>query len=82
MLKGQSSLNMEFSRFLAELFSENPGKTVGALTGLTLGILILVFGFLKILVIIIFMILGIIIGKMVDDRSSVIDTITGFFRRR
>lgn len=73
---------MEFSRLISDLFSENPGKTVGAITGFILGILILVFGFLKILVIIIFMLLGIIVGKMVDDRASVIDAITGFFRRR
>lgn len=73
---------MEFSRFISDLFNENPGKTVGAAVGLILGVLILIFGFLKILVIIIFMLLGIIIGKMVDDRASVIDAITGFFRRR
>lgn len=73
---------MELPRLIADLFNENPGKTAGAAVGFILGILILIFGFLKILVIIIFMLLGIIIGKMVDDRASVIDAITGFFRRR
>ncbi len=73
---------MEFSRFLADMFNNNPGKTVGAIAGLILGILILVFGFLQVLVIIIFILLGIIVGKMIDDKASIIDAITGFFRRR
>ena len=73
---------MEFSGFIADMFNKNPGKMVGAIAGLIFGILILVFGFLQVLVIIIFILLGVIVGKMVDDRASIIDAITGFFRRR
>ena len=73
---------MGFPEKLADLFSESPGKTVGALAGLILGILVLIFGVLKILVIIIFILLGIVIGKMVDDRNSVVDGIMNIFRRR
>jgi len=73
---------MELPGRLSELFSESPGMMVGALTGLVLGILVLVFGILKILVVAIFIILGVIIGKMVDDRSSVIEGILSIFRRR
>ena len=38
---------MSLSRYLLEFANENPGKTVGAVTGFILGILILTFGFLK-----------------------------------
>jgi uncharacterized membrane protein len=52
------------------------------MAGLVIGILVLAFGFLKVLVVIIFIILGIIIGKMVDDRSSIVEGIMTIFRRR
>ena len=73
---------MSLSRYLLEFANENPGKTVGAVTGFILGILILTFGFLKTIVVILFIILGIIIGKMVDDRISIVDEIRRIFRRR
>lgn len=73
---------MSFSRYILEIASENPGKTVGAITGFILGILILTFGVLKTFVVILFIVLGFIIGKMLDDRISLIDEIRRIFRRR
>jgi len=73
---------MNLTRYISDLLNENPGKAVGALSGLVLGILILTFGFLKTLVIILFVILGLLIGKMIDDGDSGIDAIKNLFRRK
>ncbi len=72
---------MSLSRYLLEFVNDNPGKSVGAIAGFLLGILILAFGVLKTFVVILFVILGIIIGKMADDRISIIDEIRRIFRR-
>lgn len=72
---------MSLSRYLLEFVNDNPGKSVGAVSGFLLGILILTFGILKTLVVILFVILGIIIGKMADDRISIFDEIRRIFRR-
>lgn len=73
---------MSLTRYIYDLVNENPGKTVGAFSGLVLGILILTFGFWKTIVIILFVILGILVGKMIDDGDSFIDGIKNLFRRR
>lgn len=72
---------MSLSRYLLEFVNDNPGKSVGAVAGFLLGILILTFGVLKTIVVILFIVLGIIIGKMVDDRISIFDEIRRIFRR-
>ncbi len=72
---------MSLSRYLLEFVNDNPGKSVGAVAGFLLGILILTFGILKTIVVILFVILGIIIGKMADDRISIFDEIRRIFRR-
>ena len=80
---------MEFLDWIKEFINENPGKTVGALLGLIFGILILIFGVLKVFVIAIFIIVGIFIGKFIDDRSSsieysssVFENVINIFRKR
>lgn len=73
---------MNLTRYISDLINENPGKTVGAISGLILGILILTFGFWKTVVIILFVALGLVIGKMFDDGDSLIDAIRNLFRRK
>ncbi len=73
---------MSISRYISEWVNYNPGKAVGAIGGFVLGILILVFGIAKTLLIVLFVILGIVIGKMVDDRVSVFDEFRNIFRRK
>lgn len=73
---------MSISRYISEWINYNPGKAVGAFGGFVLGILILVFGIAKTLLIVLFVILGIVIGKMVDDRVSVFDEFRNIFRRK
>lgn len=73
---------MSLTRYISDFVNENPGKSVGAVSGLILGVLILTFGFWKTIVILLFIILGFIIGKMIDDGDSGIEAIKNIFRRR
>ncbi len=73
---------MQIPEKLTEIFGSSPGKMIGAIVGFLLGVLVLTFGVLKILVVVIFILLGIIVGKMIDDRSSVVESIMNIFRRR
>ncbi len=73
---------MNFTRYITEWINLNPGKAVGIIVGLALGLLILTFGFIKTLIIILFMLLGFIIGKMVDERISVVEEFKNIFRRK
>lgn len=73
---------MSLTRYISDFVNENPGKSVGAVSGLILGVLILAFGFWKTIVILLFIILGFIIGKMIDDGDSGIDAIKNIFRRK
>jgi len=73
---------MSISRYILEWANYNPGKAAGALAGLVLGLLTLTFGIAKTILIVLFVLLGFIIGKMVDDRVSVFDEIRNLFRRK
>lgn len=72
---------MGSSGFIREWISANPGKAAGAFLGFIFGILILTVGVAKTLLIIIFILIGFIIGKLRDDRVSIIDQIRGIFNR-
>ncbi len=73
---------MSLTRYISDFVNENPGKSVGAVSGLILGVLILAFGFWRTVVILLFIILGFIIGKMIDDGDSGIEAIKNIFRRK
>ncbi|MFC1670013.1 DUF2273 domain-containing protein [Spirochaetota bacterium] len=72
---------MDFFKFIMDWINENPGKAVGAIIGFLLGIFILTLGILKTIIIIIFIIIGFVIGKSRDDNVSIIDEITGIFKK-
>ena len=73
---------MDFYEDIKRFISENPGKFLGALLGFVLGILVIVFGVLKVFVIGFFIIVGVVVGKLIDDKSSVIERIMNIFKRR
>ncbi len=72
---------MNFSEYISGWINKNPGKSAGALTGFVLGILILTLGFVKTVLIILFVVAGVIVGKLRDDKVSLFDEITGLFKR-
>ncbi len=63
-------------------FNSNPGKVLGAAMGFLLGLLIFTLGIIKTLIIALLVLVGFFIGKSRDDGMSIIDEITGLFRRR
>ncbi len=58
---------MNFFTFLGEWINANPGKAVGGAIGFILGLLFLTIGFVKTLLVLILVIIGFVIGKMIDD---------------
>ena len=66
---------------IAAWVSENPGKTAGAAGGFVIGILLFTLGWWKTLIVVILVVAGFFIGKSRDDNVSIIDQITGLFRR-
>ena len=73
---------MSFIQTVQGWINLNPGKTLGALAGFILGVLIFTFGILKTLVIILLVALGFLFGKARDDNISIIDEITSLFNRK
>ncbi len=63
-------------------FNSNPGKVLGAVIGFLLGLLIFTLGIIKTLIIAVLVLVGFFIGKSRDDGISIIDEITGLFRRK
>ena len=59
-----------FTDFL-QMAKDNPGKTIGAFTGALLGILVLTIGFPKTLFVIIFILLGVVIGNLADSNFDI-----------
>ncbi len=72
---------MGFLEQIADWVRENPGKTAGAAGGFIVGIMLFTLGLWKTLVVLVLVAVGFIIGKSRDDNVSIVDQITGFFRR-
>ncbi len=72
---------MSFFNYIGQWINENSGKAVGAFLGFLFGVLIFTVGIIKTLLIVLFVLIGFLIGKSRDDDVSIIDEITGLFRR-
>jgi len=72
---------LNFFAFISEWINGHPGQAVGAFLGFLIGILILIFGIVKTLLVLILAAIGFIIGKLIDDKISLVSEIKGFFRR-
>lgn len=72
---------MDFFEQIAAWTRENPGKTFGAMIGFVAGILVFTLGPLKTIIVAVLVLVGYFIGKSRDDNVSIVDQITGFFRR-
>ncbi|QCX32698.1 DUF2273 domain-containing protein [Caloramator sp. E03] len=60
---------------LLNIFHNNRGKFIGAIVGFILAIFILTIGFLKALFIAICVFIGYYIGKKIDNKESIVETI-------
>lgn len=72
---------MPFSRYIKDWVNNNPGKAFGALIGIIISILFLTFG-IKTIIIILFALLGLIIGKLLDDDATIFIRLKDIFKRR
>lgn len=61
-------------RFI-EALGDKKCRTIGAIMGLVIGILVLIIGFFKTLFIVVCTFLGYYIGKLADDRESFNDVL-------
>lgn len=73
---------MNFFSFIAGWISENPGKAAGAFIGFLIGVLVMTLGFWETFFIGVLVAIGIIIGKMKDDKIPVIDSLRDLLRRK
>ena len=73
---------MSFFQSMADWGGENPGKIAGGVIGFVAGVLIFTLGIIQTLIVIAMVLVGYIIGKSRDDDISIIDMITGLFRRK
>jgi len=73
---------VEFFNYIGGLINENPGKTLGSLAGLVLGILVFTIGFAKTLLIALLVFVGFLVGKSRDDGVSLPEALMSLFSRR
>lgn len=74
-----TELGNKLSHFLLWVLEEHPGKFIGTLSGFLLGLLVVVLGFWKALVLMIFVLLGLFLGKRHDDNKNLFDWLDRFF---
>ena len=65
-----------------EWINGNPGKAAGIAAGAVFGILILTVGVVKTVLIMLFILLGYLIGKLKDDNISLKSLIDDIFKRK
>jgi uncharacterized membrane protein len=58
---------MPLTSYITQWINENPGKTVGAVIGFILGLLVLAVGPVKTLIVIILSAIGVVVGKIFDE---------------
>jgi len=71
-----------FLEIIQELLETHRGKVLGAIFGLIIGLLIIVFGFWKTVFIIVCILIGYFLGKRFDDGGSPGDWWDRFFGER
>ena len=70
---------LKISSFFLWALDEHPGKLMGTAGGFVLGLLVVVLGFWKALVLLLFVLIGMLLGKRHDDHKKLFDWIDRFF---
>ncbi len=58
---------------LAEIWQNHSGKIIGIISGMLMGIFILVFGFFHTMFVMFCMIVGYVVGKRIDEKEDIMD---------
>ncbi len=77
----ESNNNSNILSYTKDWINSNPGKAVGVIVGLLLGVLLFSLGFVKTLFIFLLMALGYYLGRSKDENISIIDEISRLFKR-
>lgn len=81
ILKESNSHSNGFVTYVLDWINSNPGKAAGAFLGFFLGLLIITFGTIKTIFVAILILIGVIVGKLKDDKVPVLDQIKSIFKR-
>ena len=68
--------------FGLRLIDQHPGKTAGVILGFVIGLFVVLLGFLKSLIIVLFVIVGYLIGKRRDENKGFSQLLEMFFGDR
>lgn len=66
---------MDMKLFLEDAWQSHRGKLVGTVLGVVLGASIMIFGFFKTVFIMICALIGLFVGKRVDDKDDIMDIV-------
>jgi len=66
-----SKLGDKITKFLVWALDNHPGKLLGTAVGLGLGLLMVTLGFWRTLILVLFAIVGFVLGKRQDDYQSI-----------
>jgi uncharacterized membrane protein len=73
---------INFLSGIVDWANAHPGQAIGAFAGFIVGLLILIFGLPKTLLVIILALIGFLIGKLRDNNVSFADGLKDIFKRK
>jgi len=75
-----AQVGQRLARFFLWAFDEHPGKLIGTTLGFILGLLMVTLGFWKTLALVLFVVVGFVLGKRQDENRSIMSWLDRFFR--
>jgi uncharacterized membrane protein len=67
---------------LKDWINANPGRALGIAAGAVIGILVLTIGAIKVILVVLFILLGYLIGRLKDENTTVSSIVKDIFRKR
>ncbi|HVJ48919.1 DUF2273 domain-containing protein [Desulfitobacterium sp.] len=74
-----SELAHKLTTLFLRLLDEHPGKLMGTIAGFLVGLLVVLLGFWKTLVLFLFVMIGFMLGKRQDEHKKLFDWLDRFF---
>lgn len=78
-MNGWQELKTRFTRFFLWALETHPGKLLGTTAGLLFGILFILLGFWRALILMVFISVGFFVGKRYDDHKDLGSWLERFF---
>jgi uncharacterized membrane protein len=74
-----SEMTYKLASLFLRLLDEHPGKLLGTVSGFLLGLLVVLLGFWKTLVLFLYVVIGFLLGKSQDDHKKHLEWLDRFF---